>query len=117
MSCRTTTVSSVCYILIAGLGTCVSIEEMSYLPKPRRNVGCFTGAAIFAFVGVPWLILFTMGERVCDMGGDQICAWSKSAEAWFALAALLGGCLLIAALINGTLTMIRRQRSRDPKGS
>jgi hypothetical protein len=74
---------------------------MSY--ESERNWGCIVAASLFALLGIPFLALLSLGERVCDTVRDTPCDISWGWMQIIYLTVVLAICLAIGWLVNRTI--------------
>lgn len=91
--------------------------EILLMGEPKSNVrwtGRIIGLALFVLVGLPWSLLFLLGERECDMHIGPPCAvsWLAGKLINFAIVVLL--CSFAGWGSNRLINQSRRPS--DPNG-
>lgn len=77
---------------------------------PLRWPGCTLSLILLAFPGLPWMALFLMGERECDMHIGPPCPLSWGMTKLIAFVIVIALCWVIGWTINMLVNKLRNDR-------
>jgi hypothetical protein len=80
--------------------------------RPSSYSGCAVALLLFVVLGVPVLVVATLGERACDMHVGPPCTVSWGWTKLITIAVVIAICAFFG-LLAGLLSRLRRRRG-DP---